>query len=337
MKIAFVMATPVLSPSNGVRMQALTWQDALENLGHEVTLINPFKPYVWTDFDVIHFFSFNDYMLDFVRFLSPINPNIIVSPILDPNHSLLSYKIISRWGSDKFLSHNRFNNLRKSNKYVKAYSARSEYEKLFLAHGIGIPENKIIKNPLSYRFAPSDTCSSKEKFCLHVSLLADERKNVARIIAAAKKYNFNLILGGKLRNEKEKLWLESQINGDKMIEYAGFLNDNDLTSLYKKAKVFALPSIYEGVGLVALDAAVFQCNIIITNSGGPQEYYDNLAWTVNPYSVDDIGASIIQAMNDESDRPKLVAEHVIKNYSKENTVSMLVKDYEKIHTNVWNA
>ena len=40
------------------------------------------------------------------------------------------------------------------------------------------------------------------------------------------------------------------------IEILGFVSDDELISLYNRAKVFALPSINEGVGLVALEAAV---------------------------------------------------------------------------------
>lgn len=45
----------------------------------------------------------------------------------------------------------------------------------------------------------------------------------------------------------------------------------------------------EGVGIVAVDAAIYGCEIVITNIGGPKEYYDNMAYTVNPYNIDDIG------------------------------------------------
>ena len=126
------------------------------------------------------------------------------------------------------------------------------------------------------------------------------------------------------------LRLKQLIGNSDNIEIRGFVSENDLISLYNKAKVFALPSINEGVGLVALEAAVHGCNIIITQLGGPKEYYkDNLAYIVNPYSIDEIGKSIVDAMNNNTQQPQL-RNHIIKNYSIDSCVDLLINSYQKV-------
>lgn len=329
MKIAFIMSVPILSSSNGVKMQALSWKEGLEKLGHQVFLVNTWENNDWRAFDIIHFFGFNNYMCEFCSYLYKINPNIILSPILDPNHSLGKYKLISRWGSRRFWLHNRFYDLKGAMKYIKGVSVRSHYEYFFINKGFNIPTEKIFITPLAYRLVPETTVTIKEDFCFHVSLLADERKNVKRLITASKEFGFNLKLAGKLRNSEEKKWLEDIIENNEKVKYVGFLTDNELISYYKRAKVFALPSLFEGVGLVALEAAIYGCKIVITNHGGPKEYCAGMAKEINPYSVTEIGEAIVKALTESTDDRSL-QEYVIKHYSLDKTMKDLEQSYLQI-------
>ena len=329
MKIAFIMGTPVVSASNGVKMQALSWKKGLEELGHNVKLISPWEIYNWKEFDIIHIFSFNEYTNEYVKNLYKINPNIVISPILDPNHSCIMYKILSYWGSQKFRIHNKFYDFRVISSFVKGISVRSKFEHDYIEGGLGISNNRIDITPLSYRFSEVEIPNTpKKNYCFHVSFLADKRKNVERLILSAKKYGFNLKLAGKLRNNSERIWLEENISGCNNIEYLGFLSDEELIKHYKEAKVFALPSLYEGVGLVALEAAIYGCKIVITNQGGPKEYYNGLAKVVNPKSIDEIGQAITKALNEPEDN-KLYS-HIAENYSLQHTMTHLVNWYKKI-------
>jgi len=138
------------------------------------------------------------------------------------------------------------------------------------------------------------------------------------------------VLAGDTGNEESIAKLKSQIGKPENIEIKGFVPDAELESLYSRAKVFALPSISEGVGLVALEAAVHECNIVITNLGGPKEYYpDGLAYKVNPYDVDDIGRSIVAALENNEQQPAL-KEHIMKEYNLSRCVDLLVESYEKV-------
>ena len=110
----------------------------------------------------------------------------------------------------------------------------------------------------------------------------------------------------------------------------GFVSDDELSLLYDRAKVFALPSINEGVGLVALEAAMHECNIVITNIGGPKEYYPSgLAQLVDPYNIDSIGRAIITALADNETQPKL-KDFIEKNYSVSNCTDILINFYSKV-------
>ena len=110
------------------------------------------------------------------------------------------------------------------------------------------------------------------------------------------------------------------------IKYIGRVSDDKLKELYGAAKVFALPSIGEGVGLVALDAAVYGCDIVVTSIGGPKEYYDGLAFEVDPYSVNSIGKAVMSAMSATDRQPRLM-RHVIDCYSLAKCMHKLADSY----------
>lgn len=331
MKIAFVLSYPTFSPSNGIVSQALTWKKGLEDAQHEVYLINMWDKNDWKIFDVIHFFGFSQYMNDLIIHLSKSDyKNIVVSPILDPNYSLTTLKVRARWGSNKLRLTNQYHSLYTIRKQVNAYFVRSEYEKEYLSKGFDIERSKCIIIPLAYGIDHArDVYPDREPFCLHISLLADKRKNVKSLIAAAQKYNFRLLLGGKLRNNKEYNLIKSWIKDSDNIEYLGFLSDEEIKNLYQRAKVFALPSLYEGVGIVALDAAVMGCNIVITKQGGPKEYYANMAKIVDPNNVDDIGNAIVDFLGKTTFQPELT-NYIQSNYSLPLVTKKLEEAYNKL-------
>ena len=105
--------------------------------------------------------------------------------------------------------------------------------------------------------------------------------------------------------EKEEKKIISLIGSTKNIEYLGEVNEEELVSLYKRAKVFALPSLREGVGMAALEAAAYGCEIVLTCVGAPKEYYEGRALLVNPQSINEIGAAIIKAINKGYSQPEL--------------------------------
>ncbi len=326
MKIAFVVGMPVVSAGNGIVSQMETWKKGLEKLGHSVALISPWVWYEWEKFDVVHFFAFSEYVVDFIKQVYPKNRKIAYSPILDPDYSITAMKAISHWGWDKLKLTNRHYQIRKALPLVKQVFVRSNFEAMYIEKGWNVAREKIAKIPLSYNFYEESGKAKREQFCFHASYLADERKNVRRLIEAAKKYQFQLKLAGKLRNDEERSKVLSWIENAENIEYLGFLPQEQLLDYYRRAKVFALPSTNEGVGIVALDAAAMGCDVVVTNLGGPKEYYNSLAIEVNPYNVDEIGSAVLRGLSNFTMQPEL-QEHIYKNFSLENISKQLETQY----------
>ena len=80
---------------------------------------------------------------------------------------------------------------------------------------------------------------------------------------------------------------------------------------------------------MALEAASYDCDIVITNIGGPKEYFLPNAIAVDPYSVDEIGLAVKRFLDGETYQPalrKLIAEK----YSEAVVTQKLLDAYSRM-------
>lgn len=332
MNIAYIMypGACYMGAGDGSKMQAEIWIEELERKGHHVTRINPWGHYDWKSFDIVHVFGFGLWNYDMIHWGSGLNPNFVFSPIIDTNTPMWKYRLATHFGYDRLRLFSQNYALRKLKNDIKLFLARTEYEANYLREGYGISNDKIAIVPLSYRETNYNPDIQKEPFCLFAGTMTQPRKNVPRLIEAAKKYGFQLKLVGNTGNDNSKKNLISIIGNANNIEVLGFVSDEELSFLYNRAKVFALPSLNEGVGLVALEAAMHGCNIVITNLGGPKEYYkEGTAELINPYNVDSIGQAIMRALEDNSSQPRL-RDYIMSNYNVSTCTNILIESYQRI-------
>ena len=332
MKIAYIMypGACYMGKGDGSKMQAEIWLKELENKGHTVDRINPWGHYDWKSYDIVHVFGFGLWNYDMIHWGSGLNPNFVFSPIIDTNTPMWKYRLATHFGCSKLRLFSQNYALRELRPDIKLFLARSEYEADYLRRGYNIDDSKIRIVPLSFREDHYDPSIQKEHFCLFAGTMTQPRKNVPNLIMAAKKYGFRLVLVGNKGNADSERKLRNLIGDATNIEVKGFVSDEELISLYNRAKVFALPSLNEGVGLVALEAAVHGCDIVITSLGGPKEYYpDGAAQIVNPYSIEEIGQGIMAALEDQTSQPKL-REHLINSYSVSKCTDRLIEYYQDV-------
>ena len=302
MKIAYIMypGACYMGAGDGSKMQAEIWINELRQKGHEIDRISPWGHYNWKSYDIIHVFGFGLWNYDIIHWGSGLNPNFVFSPIIDSNTPIWKYRMASHFGCQRLRLFSQNYALRKLRTDIKLFF--------------------------------DDASIKKEPFCLFAGTMTQPRKNVPRLIMAAKKYGFALKLVGNKGNARSEAALKALIGEATNIEILGFVNDEELISLYNRAKVFALPSINEGVGLVALEAAIHGCNVVVTNLGGPKEYYEEgTALLVNPYDIDDIGQAVIIALEDNTSQPAL-RERIMQKYSASSCVDLLIKKYQELLT-----
>ncbi|MCD8284742.1 MAG: glycosyltransferase family 4 protein [Prevotellaceae bacterium] len=333
MTIAYVITESFsVNKYNGIRVQAETWADELIRQGHNVIRISPWDVQEWEEYDVIHIIGPCEFLLNFTSALRRQHGcrNIVFSPIIDTIKSVFAYKMASFNGCRKLRLYSSNYTIRLSGAYIERWLARSRYEFTYINKAYSVPAEKISIVPLSFRIPLCKEFPAKEPFCLHVSKITDERKNMMRLIRAAVKYGFRLVLAGGTSSEKDYAPLRKVIEANDNVTYLGRVSDEQLMDLYKRAKVFALPSIAEGVGMVAVEAASCGCDIVVTKIGGPKEYYGDMAYVVSPYDVDEIGRAVVKAMETTS-QPALM-RYVQEKYNLESCVKLLVSEYKKVAT-----
>ena len=326
MKIAIYKPTVSVSQVCGAKVQGKMWHDGLVALGHQVDLVNIWDDYDWDSYDWLIMMGYGGNFRDSSRAFSKLVKRLAIAPIIDPDCGYTKYKFYTKyWGNQKHLGlSSRFHDLYLNKDFYKLWLVRSDFEKSYVTKCLEIDESLIDLVPLQYRVPSCDTMPLKENFCFHASRLAASNKNVPRLVEAAKKYGFNLVLAGLLASEEEKQWLHNMIDGHDNIKYVGQLTDEELVSYYRKCKVFALPSITEGVGMVALEAAANGAEIVLTNDGGPKYYLKDHAEIINPYSVDDIGRAVMKLMERNVYQPALL-DYMKNNFSAEACSKQLEK------------
>lgn len=325
MNIGIINVNEALTPNGGVRMQGVMWHDGLVAAGCECDLIDFWKVYDWSSFDAIILLGHGGLLRNLSNSIRPLCRKLVLAPIIDPYWGKTAFKFFTKyWGFQKhFGLTSRFHDIYLAKDNFDLFLTRSNFETMYVHDCLGIPKDKIKIVPLQVRTPMLEEITQKEKFVLHVSRLRSENKNVPRLIAASIKYNFNLKLAGFLNGESDKQWLHGLIDGHNNIEYEGEVSEQKLLNLYDRAKVFALPSLKEGVGMVALEAAGRGCEVVLTNDGAPKEYYHGLAYLVNPKSVDDIGQKCMEALEHGNKQPALL-KLVRTEYSPEACVKKLI-------------
>lgn len=340
MKIAYIIYPEVIvsNKSNGVRAQAMVWGDALKDLGHDVTYIDNWGNYDWREYDVLHFFGSGLWTISLAKRLSNLNKNIVLSPIIDPipKPQYIKYKLkyyLSSLTQNKINFNDNIYEDSLSYALFKKILVRSSFEKEYINRVYHVANSQIRVVQLAFDKkleAVSFDIDSKQEVCLHISSIYQPRKNVIRLVDAAKKYGFNLILAGNTGSDEQFRPIKDAIGNASNIEVLGFVSEKEKLELYRKAKVFALPSIQEGVGIVALDAAVLGCEIAITDIGGPKEYYYGKCAEVAPYDVDSIGQGITSLLNGEKQYQPSLSKDLIAKYSPGAMANKLVNVYKEL-------
>lgn len=179
-----------------------------------------------------------------------------------------------------------------------------------------------------------------QRFALYVGDVT-WNKNLPRLIDAIKTTDIPLVMIGKSLLNKDydraNPWnhdlnrVNELVDGDKNIIRLGFVDSNDLISIYNAATVFVMPSLYEGFGLPILEAQACGCPVVTTKEGSLKEVALDSAYFVDGYNYESI-AQGIKKVFDNVDLQKELREKGFKNVSKyswQKTAQDTIRAYKK--------
>jgi glycosyltransferase involved in cell wall biosynthesis len=84
----------------------------------------------------------------------------------------------------------------------------------------------------------------------------------------------------------------------KHVRFFGFVPDKTLAILYRLARVFVFPSLYEGFGLPPLEAMASGTPVVTSNVSSLPEVAGDAAMLVDPYDVSSIVTGMRRVLSD---------------------------------------
>ncbi len=301
MKVVFISQLPFSLAFGGLEIQVLETAKALQKLGVEVELLNPWKQEF--DAELLHCFSSEYQLWEVVKRAKGKGIPVVVSGIFAPKAESSLYRL---WRIiDPMIpvqtSFRMRKNILKAADAIITHSKREAYD---LASFFGIPINRFNVIPNGVRdFQQVDPKNfgkkyGLEKFALCVASI-EKRKNQLRLIKALEKTEIPLVLIGPARPD-ESSYVEAvreQIRRAGNVMWIGRLapDSTELAEAYAGAHVHVLPSLSEGQGLASLEAANAGANIVMSGLPYLKELFGEYAWYCNPQSERSIRRAVLEA------------------------------------------
>lgn len=179
----------------------------------------------------------------------------------------------------------------------------------------------IIHNSIDDRFCPIDDVRERQRvqkkynlpdtFILYVGNI-EPRKNLPvlgrafSLLPESIQRQYPLVIAGGLGWKTEPI-LESlkQYHQRGNIIFTGYIEDEDLPTLYNLASLFVYPSLYEGFGYPVLEAMACGIPVITSNRASLPEVAGDAAVVVDPYDTQGISRGMERALLDGKLRKEL--------------------------------
>lgn len=159
-------------------------------------------------------------------------------------------------------------------------------------------------------------------------------KNLHRAIEAFSKVkdkgDLKFIITGKESEYIKTLKdLSKKLNIEDKIVFLGYVEDEDLSTLYNKSEAFIYPTLYEGFGLPILEAWACDTIVACSNNSSLKEIVNGGAITFNPESIEEIKNSIEKVIKfkgtEELEKIKNNAKENLKLYSWDKTAEEIYR------------
>jgi len=214
-------------------------------------------------------------------------------------------------------------------KRVKYITTISDFTKKRLVEVCKISPEKIhvIPNPSSNDFTYNQNSYDKKSPCI-LQMGSGNNKNIYRLIEAIKGTSFRLLLIRKPNTKIKKLLEVYNIS----FEWKYNISRQQVYECYLKCDIVFFASEYEGFGMPILEANSVGRPVVTSKLSSMPFVAGESALLVNPFSVEEIRASLIKLHNNASLRDKLIAKGLknLKRFSIERITEQYVELYHEI-------
>jgi glycosyltransferase involved in cell wall biosynthesis len=219
-------------------------------------------------------------------------------------------------------------------KYITAVSETTKQE-IIKYTNCSDEKIKVIENPLREDFylAEKKTFNKRQPTILQIGTTYN--KNIKNVAKALNGINCQFRIIGELDAETVEILQKNRINYQNKLD----LNDSEIRNEYLEADIVTFCSTFEGFGLPIIEAQAMQTPVITSNINPMKEVAGNFAALADPNDVEGIRRGILEIINDDSYRNKLIesgAENV-RRFRAEPIAVLYENLYEQIKSDLSNT
>ncbi len=239
----------------------------------------------------------------------------------DPNHLLTDYKSyqMERWAAhlaDRVIA-------------VSGDNARDVREQY------GVPADRVEVVPNGVRPDRFHRAEPEGPVVLFVGRI-HQRKGIDHLVRAmpevlARVPDARLLVAGRGEREPEVRALVKELGLERTVEMLGHVPDAELPSLYARAAVFAMPSLYEGFGIVMLEAMASSLPVVAFRTGGAADLVSDGAtgFLADPATLGDRLARVLEDPAAARSMGERGRERVLAGYTWSAVAQRTLEVYER--------
>jgi glycosyltransferase involved in cell wall biosynthesis len=362
MKVLFVTRPTVFSGPGGDTIQLLKTKQYLEFLGVSIDISDVEMP-CFDSYDLIHFFNLRnpqDILLN-VRRAKTANKPIVLSTIWGsyyecdqkaregvqkwiantfPEYYVEYFKTSARIiknlnihrGTLPYLIKGHYNSQREIAKAANVLLPNSPTELERVRSDMNLPQklgrsivNAVDLNVFDFNAVDASKYSHLEG-CLLSAARIEIRKCQLDLIRAVKGLPYKLVIVGKPSPNSTYYFEQCKKEAGDNVIFIEHVSQEELAALYKVSKAHALISWMETPGLSSLEAAVMHSNVLVTNRGDTEYYFEDYATYCEPGDVTSIRDGVVDVMEKEFNLG--LKERIESNFTGSDTADQTLKAYE---------
>lgn len=274
----------------------------------------------------------------------PLPIRISGAPMVTTIHDLIPLKLPYTTLDDKRYF---YRIVKRALRDSKRIAAVSECTKRDILSFFDVDPDRIVVTHQTFLESRKDTDPLPEKRFLQIHGLAKDsyvlfvgniepKKNVGRVLKAYAALDTEkplVIVGRKAWLSDEELEMGLKQLGWRAkthLRMLDYVSRRELDILYKNARMFVFPSLYEGFGLPPLEAMTHGCPVITSSTSSLPEVCGDAALYVDPLSLKEIHAAMTRLLEDDALCDDLRASGLeqAKKFSMENYAKRLAVLYE---------
>ncbi len=182
-----------------------------------------------------------------------------------------------------------------------------------------------------------------EKYILFIGTI-EPIKNITRLLRAfamlkeslkkrGVKEKYQLVLGGKrgwLSNSYVQIAEDLGVKKD--VKFLGYVDGDDLKSLFAGSEFFVMPSLYEGFGMTVLEAMASRTPCIVSDLKTLKETSSEAAIFVDPFDVEGFAKKMEELIGDKEKKERMINDGFVqsRNFSWNKCAEETLNVYKKV-------